>query len=418
MNVLILGSGGREHAIAHAVLKSSRLNKLFFAPGNGGTCALGETLDVDLSAPFIELIDACKKHNIDLVVVGPEAYLIDGVVDALEVHGIKAFGPSKDAARLEGSKAFAKEIMNKAGVKTAAHGVFTNKESASDFLKKQTAPFVLKADGIAAGKGVMLLDSLEEALEALDDYFVKKAFGSSGETLVIESFLKGYETSILAFCDGHQVRMLKPSQDHKRIFDGDRGPNTGGMGVYTPVKDFKPEHLKKVEQDVLLPTLREMKNRGVKYKGVLYAGLMIDGDDIQVVEYNCRFGDPEAQCVLPLLESDILDIMEACVEEKLEQVDFELHDSASVTVVMASGGYPSAYKKDLPIHGLENVQAQVCHAGTRLEAGELLSAGGRVLAVSAQGDSLKTTIDEVYREVEKIQFQDCYYRKDIGKKGL
>ena len=424
--VLILGEGGREHAIAKQLSLSPQVKDIYVSPGNGGTAMEYVNVDLKITAPFEAVIDFIKTHHIDLTVVGPEAYLVAGIVDAIEKSGHKVFGPAKKAAKLEGSKQFAKEIMFENAIPTSDYKVFTDKSSAEEHIRNSSAPYVLKADGLAAGKGVIIAESRQEAMEALKKYFDDRAFGEAGTTLVIESFLEGQEVSILAFSDGHSVKCLKPSQDHKRAFDGDKGPNTGGMGVYTPVKILNKKHLQFIEEHILLPVIRGMKRRGVPYRGILYAGLMIKGDEINVVEFNCRFGDPEAQCVLPLLQSDLFDIFISCIEGKLSEMDFVMNEQASVTVVMASQGYPGAYEKNEKITGLQEIkQATVFHAGTALAKQSenqteknILTQGGRVLAITALDKNLRAAIDKCYREVEKINFAGAWNRKDIGQKGL
>ena len=419
MKILVLGQGGREHVIASVLSGSQKVEKIFISPGNGGTALEFQNVALSLEPPYTALIQWIQKNQIEFVVVGPEDYLVSGVVNALEKEGIATFGPKKEAAMLEGSKTFAKEIMNAAGVPTAAYRVFTDKKKAQTYIESLSAPIVLKADGLAAGKGVIVAASRHEALQALDVYLVHSSFGEAGKTLLIESFLKGQEVSILAFTDGKSVKLLPPCQDHKRIFEDDLGPNTGGMGVYTPVKILNDRLVEKIKQTILLPTIGELKNRGILYKGILYVGLMVEGEDIQVVEFNCRFGDPEAQCVLPLLETDLLEVMRSCLEGTLAASPFKTRACAACTVILASGGYPEAYEKGHVISGLSRVcDAKVYHAGTQLVDGKIITSGGRVLAVSAEGQDLKDAISKTYREIQPISFKDAYYRKDIGQKGL
>lgn len=419
MNILIIGGGGREHALAWSLSKSPLKPKLFITPGNGGTTALAETVHIDLAPPHRAVSDFCKVMHVGLVVIGPEKYLVEGMADSLRAAGIKVFGPGAAGARLEGSKAFAKEIMAAAKVPTAAHVTLTTLDGARVHLDQHPAPWVLKADGLAAGKGVIIAENRTQAEEALQDFFVKKAFGEAGTTLVIESFLKGYEVSILALTDGTTVKLLPPSQDHKRAFDHDQGPNTGGMGVYSPVPPVTAEHLKMVEEKVLLPTLSELKKRGIPYVGVLYAGLMIDGADLQVVEFNARFGDPETECVLPLLDSDLLPALVAATEGRLGEVAFSVKNAASATVIMASGGYPGFYETGKPITGLDDVKNSVVfHAGTAPSPEGVVSAGGRVLALTCVAPDLQGAIAGVYADVARIHFEKGFYRNDIGRKGL
>ena len=424
--VLVLGEGGREHAIAKQLSLSPQVKDIYVSPGNGGTAMKYINIDLKIINPFDSVIDFIKNHHIDLTVVGPEAYLVDGVVDAIEKAGYKVFGPSQKAAKLEGSKQFAKEIMFENAVPTSDYKVFTSKSSAEEHIYNSLPPYVLKADGLAAGKGVIIVESQKEAIDALKKYFDDKSFGEAGTTLIIESFLKGQEASILAFSDGNSVKCLKPSQDYKRAFDGDKGPNTGGMGAYTPVKILNKKHLQFVEEHILLPIIKGMKKRGIPYRGILYAGLMIEEDEINVVEFNCRFGDPETQCVLPLLQSDLFDIFMSCINGNLNKIDFVMNEQASVTVVMASQGYPGDHQKNKKITGLQAVkEVTVFHAGTVLSkqsknqtTEDILTQGGRVLAVTALDKNLHLAISKSYQELKKIKFDGAWSRKDIGQKGL
>lgn len=419
MNVLIIGGGGREHALAWSLAKSPLKPKLFMAPGNAGTASVAETVMLDLAPPHKAVCDFCKVMHVGLVVIGPEKYLVEGMADSLRAAGIQVFGPGAAGARLEGSKAFAKEIMAAAKVPTAAYVRVTTLKDAVAHLDQNPAPWVLKADGLAAGKGVIIAETRAQADGALQDFFVKKTFGEAGTTLVIESFLKGYEVSILALTDGKTVKLLPASQDHKRAFDHDQGPNTGGMGVYSPVPPVTAEHLKIVEEKVLLPTLSELKKRGIPYVGVLYAGLMIDGPDVQVIEFNARFGDPETECVLPLLDSDLLPALMAATEGRLAEVAFSVKKAASATVIMASGGYPGSYETGKPITGLGDVKNSVVfHAGTAKTPQGVVSAGGRVLAVTCVAPDLQGAIAGTYADVARIHFEKGFYRNDIGRKGL
>ncbi|HMB01075.1 MAG TPA: phosphoribosylamine--glycine ligase [Spirochaetota bacterium] len=420
MKVLILGSGGREHALAVKLSRSPQVKEVVISPGNGGTAGEFSNVVFPLKPPYSALKDYVTKKGFDLVVVGPEALLVDGVVDHLEKEGMAVFGPSQAAARLEGSKFFAKQIMASGKVPTAAYEVFRDYDSAAAYINNTAVfPLVLKADGLAAGKGVIVCQQKEEALEALALYFKQKKFGRAGTTLVIESFLTGREASVLAFTDGKTIRTLPPSQDHKRIYDNDQGPNTGGMGVYTPLYFFNEKHQRIVEEDILKPTLKALRDKGIVYKGILYAGLMVKNDAVNVVEFNVRFGDPETQCVLPLLKSDLFEVMYACTQERLDHVNFETVAAAACTVIMASGGYPGSYEKGKVIKGLEKIKnAHVYHAGTALKNGKLVTAGGRVLALTAIDAQLSRAVETVYDEIKNISFADAYYRKDIGEKGI
>ena len=355
MNILVLGAGGREHCLAKQISQSKNVNSIFVAPGNGGTAQDFINLQIDLTPPFTDLIKVVAEKSIDWVIVGPEKYLLDGVIDILSAKQIKCFGVSQSCAELEGSKRFAKEVMYLAKIPTADYRVFTDYENALAYVQKKEPPYVFKADGLCAGKGVILADTRAEALESLKLYFIEKKFGVAGETLLIEEKLTGLEASILAFCDGETVKILPASQDHKRIGEGDTGLNTGGMGVFSPLPFLEAKHLKWIENKILLPVLQAMKKRGTPYKGILYAGLMIDGDDIKVIEFNVRFGDPECQCVLPLLKTDLLAIIEACYEGRLKEIDFEIKKEAACTVVMSSGGYPEKYETGNPISGLKRI---------------------------------------------------------------
>ena len=418
MKTLVIGSGGREHALAWALSQNPKREAVFVSPGNGGTESEFRNVPLDLSPPYKSLVSFVRKEGIGLVVVGPEIYLVEGMVDVLEKEGITVFGPRQAAARIEGSKSFAKEIMEENNVPTAGYRIFTELESACEYLDQISPPYVLKADGLAAGKGVAICETREEALKTLEAYLVKRRFGEAGGTLLIESFLSGWETSILAFTDGTSVRLLPAAQDHKRALDGDRGPNTGGMGAYASVRSLESTHLETIERDILLPTLRGMKRKGMVYRGVLYAGLMIDGEDIRVVEFNCRLGDPEAQCVLPLLRSDLGEILLACAHGKLDRVPFEISNRAACTVVLASGGYPGSYSTGLEISGLDQVEdVLVFHAGTRRHEGKFHTSGGRVLAITAIRDSLDKAVEHAYSEADKIHYKKRYYRKDIGRRG-
>lgn len=419
MNILVIGNGGREHAIATKLKESKKAERIYVIPGNGGTAREFPSPAVSLAEPFSELEDFIQRAEIGLTVIGPEKYLMEGMADALQSKGHKVFGPVKAGALLEGSKKYAKEIMKRAGVPTADYETFTDFEAANKWLASRKPPFVLKADGLAAGKGVVIATDLAMAESALRDFFLEKKFGSAGATVLIEEFLHGYEVSILAFTDGKDVRLLPPSQDHKRVFDNDEGPNTGGMGVYSPVPGLTDAHLRIVREKVLLPTLTELKKDGVNYCGILYAGLMIDGDAVNVVEFNARFGDPETECVLPLLESDLTELFLACAEGRLSEIDFRVAKKSACTVIMASKGYPGDYAVGKKISGLEAVKKSlVFHAGTRLDKEGVISAGGRVLAITHVAADLQEAISGAYADVNRIRFDGAFYRSDIGRKGL
>jgi phosphoribosylamine--glycine ligase len=418
MKVLVIGNGGREHALCWKLKNDSKKPEIFCAPGNAGTAQLGTNLA--LSATDVTGIVAWAKANKpDLTVVGPEAPLCAGLVDALEAEGFRVFGPRKAAAELEGSKKFAKEIMEAAGVPTAACAVFTDAEKACSYVREHGAPIVIKADGLAAGKGVTVAETVEQAEAAIQDA-LGGAFGDAGSRVVIEDFLVGEEASILALIDGEHVVMLASSQDHKRAFDGDLGPNTGGMGAYSPAPIVTDTVLEKVRTEVYDRTLSELRKRGITYKGVLYAGLMIDNGQPSVVEFNCRFGDPETQAVLARWDGDIIPAIEACIDGTLSDNLISWKEEHSVCVVMAAGGYPGDYKKGDEISGLAEAakHAVVFHAGTALKDGKVVTAGGRVLGVTGLGKDLRAALANAYAAVEKISWNKAFYRKDIAHREL
>lgn len=421
MNVLLIGSGGREHALAWKIAQSPLLTKLYCAPGNPGMAQVSEC--VPIQAMELEKILSFSKENaIDFVVVGPEDPLAAGLVDLLNESGIKAFGPSKDAAQIEGSKAFAKDVMARHDIPTSAYGEFTDADEAKNYIREHGAPIVVKADGLAAGKGVTVAQTTEEAIAAIDEYMVDKVFGEAGATVVVEEFLPGEEASIFALTDGEHILVLDSSQDHKPANDGDTGPNTGGMGAYSPAPVVTPELFKEIEETVIKPCIHGMKKDGNPYQGVLYAGLMIGKNGPKVVEFNCRFGDPETQIVLPRMKSDLLPILLACAEGNLDQQNVEWDEGACVTVVMASGGYPKAYDKGIPITGIDDAESlegvNVFHAGTSIKDDALVTNGGRVLNVNAFGSTIPEAINRAYEAVERISFDKAHYRKDIGQKAL
>ncbi|GAB4334574.1 MAG: phosphoribosylamine--glycine ligase [Phototrophicales bacterium] len=408
MNILIVGGGGREHAIMWKLQQSERAQQIFVAPGNAGTARNVNPKDI---------VAFSQEHAIDLVVIGPEAPLVGGLVDDLMRAGIQAFGPTAAAAQLEGSKAFAKKFMLEHGIPTAEYGEFDDVKQAFAFIDSTSYDVVVKADGLAAGKGVIVCDSKEQAKGAVKAILQDKQFGAAGAKVVIEERLIGKEASILAFCDGQHVVMMPPSRDHKRVYDHDEGPNTGGMGAFAPVVDISEDDLNHYKQTIIEPVIQAMAARGTPYKGVLYAGLMLTPQGAKVLEFNCRFGDPETQVILPLLDSDLLEIMLACVAGTLDQVHVQWKKAACATVVMASGGYPGNYSKGVPILGLDTVEgAIVFHAGTsRSQSGDVVTSGGRVLSVSAIGDTLQQALNNAYTNVEKIHFDGAHYRHDIGK---
>lgn len=419
MNVLVIGNGGREHALAWSLLKSPRIQQLYCAPGNGGTAMLARCQNLAIAATdFPGLSAAVRQYAIDLVVVGPEVPLAQGITDVLQAQGVAVFGPTRAGAQLEASKSWAKALMLEAQVPTAQAVVFAQAEAAKAYVKTQGAPIVIKADGLAAGKGVTVATTVEQAIAAIDDAF-GGAFGDAGHQVVLEACLVGAEASVLAFADGKTVRPLVAAQDHKRIGEGDTGPNTGGMGAYAPAPLVTPALLKRIEAEVLQPTLAALTARGIDYRGILYAGLMITPEgDPQVIEFNCRFGDPETQVLLPLLETPLLDLIEACLDQRLaEAPPLAWKPGVAATVVAAAGGYPGPYRKGDSITGLEQAQglgAQVFQAGTTLLDGELVTDGGRILAVTQVGETFDAAFEASYQALDAIRFDGCYYRRDIG----
>ncbi len=418
MKVLVVGGGGREDAICVELLKSEKITKLYAAPGNGGMAQRGVEC-VPLKAIDIEgVVNFAKENNIEYVVVAPDDPLYLGMVDALEAAGIKAFGPNKKAAEIEGSKVFSKTLMRKYGIPTADFEVFDNAAEAIAYIEKKGAPIVIKADGLAVGKGVTVAKTVEEAIEAVKSLMEDKIFGASGDRVLIEECLYGPEVSVLAFTDGKTMMPMVSSQDHKRAYDGDKGPTTGGMGTYAPAPFYTPEMAKECYEKIFLPTMKAMNEEGRTFKGVLYFGLMLTEKGMQVIEYNSRFGDPETQVVLPLLENDLFEIFQAITEERLADVDLKWKDKSAVCVVMASGGYPKSYAKGFEIKGLDEVDCTVYHAGDELSDGKLVTSGGRVLGVTAVADTLAEARDKAYEEVKKISFEGAFYRNDIAEKGL
>jgi phosphoribosylamine--glycine ligase len=421
MKVLVVGGGGREHALVWKLAQSPLVSKIYCAPGNAGIAELADCLPV--SAGDIEaLVAFARKEKIDLTVVGPEEPLTKGLVDALERYGLKAFGPTRKAAQLEASKDFAKALMKKYGIPTASYRTFTDYGKALAYLEKVGVPIVVKADGLAAGKGVAVCLTMDQAREALDRMMRQKVFGEAGTKVVLEECLVGEEASFLAFTDGQTVIPMPTSQDHKPIYDGDQGPNTGGMGAYSPAPVVDPALFQEAMDRVMIPTVRAMAQEGRPYRGVLYAGLMIQDQGVKVLEFNVRFGDPEAQPLLMRLKSDLLEIMEAVIEGKLDQIKIEWDERPAVCVVMAEKGYPGSYAKGSVIEGLDRVKkmkdVMTFHAGTAFNEGRIVTAGGRVLGVTALGEDIPRAIQKAYRAVERIHWESAYYRTDIGKKAL
>lgn len=419
MNLLLIGSGGREHSLAWALSKSPKLTKLYAAPGNAGIAEVAELSDLDVTN-HEAVIDFCRGKDIDLVVVGPEAPLVVGLVDDLEAAGIKAFGPSKAAAQLEGSKAFTKGVCDEANIPTAGYGRFDNAESALAYVREQGAPIVVKADGLAAGKGVVVAMTLQEAEDAVRACF-DGSFGAAGAEVVIEEFLDGEEASFFVISDGTNALPLATAQDHKRAHDGDTGPNTGGMGAYSPAPVMTNDLVTDVMKRIIEPTISTLAKRGTPFKGVLYAGLMITDEGPKLIEYNTRFGDPECQVLLVRLESDILEIILASVEERLEKTTAAWRDEVALTVVMAAKGYPGSYEKGTEIRGLESLSSdglEVFHAGTKREGDRLLANGGRVLNVTALGKTVREAQKNAYEAIAKIDWPEGFSRSDIGWRAI
>ena len=423
MKILLIGGGGREHALAWKLAQSPKVESILAAPGNPGIAELPKCECVALNLDDLEKVaDFAEDNGIDLTVVGPEATLVAGIADVFKRRGLPVFGPSKAAAQLEGSKAFSKELMAKYDIPTAFFKVCEDIETAKAYVEEKGAPIVVKADGLAAGKGVVVAMTKEEALAAIDDMMGDQIFGNAGARVVLEEFMEGEEASLLAFTDGKTVVPMIAAQDHKRIFDNDEGPNTGGMGTYAPAPVMTDVLRLKATERVLKPVVAAMAEEGTPYQGCLYAGLMINGDSVKVVEFNCRFGDPETQVILPLLDGDLADIMLACATGTLDEVEVAWHDKASVCVVMASGGYPGKYENGKEITGLAEANADeatvVFHAGTKAVDGKIVTAGGRVLGVTSVDKNIRDARDRAYAAVEKVKFDQVFYRKDIAWRAL
>ena len=420
MKVLIVGSGGREHAIAWKVAQSKKVDKIYCAPGNAGISEVAECVPIG-AMEFDKLVAFAKEKEIDLTVIGMDDPLVGGIVDVFEKEGLRVFGPRKNAAILEGSKAFSKDLMKKYNIPTAAYETFTDPEKALEYLETAKMPIVLKADGLALGKGVLICQTLEEAKEGVKTLMMDKKFGSAGDEIVIEEFMTGREVSVLSFVDGNIVKIMSSAQDHKRAKDGDQGLNTGGMGNFSPSPFYTKEVDEFCKKYIYQPTVDAMKAEGRPFKGVIFFGLMLTPDGPKVLEYNARFGDPEAQVVLPRLENDIVDVFEACIDGTLDQVDLKFdNDRATVCVILASDGYPVEYKKGFPIEGLKKFKGKddyyVFHSGTKFnENGQIVTNGGRVLGVTATGKDLKEARKKAYEATEWISFENKYMRHDIGK---
>lgn len=418
MKVLIIGSGGREHAIAWKLSKSPKVTKLYCAPGNAGIGQIAECVPIS-AMEFDKLADFAQENGIDLTVVGMDDPLVGGIVDVFEARGLRVFGPRKNAAILEGSKAFSKDLMKKYGIPTAAYENFHSPEDAIEYLKTAKMPIVLKADGLALGKGVLICNTREEAMEGVKTLMLDKQFGAAGDTIVVEEFMTGREVSVLSFVDGKTIKTMTSAQDHKRAKDNDQGLNTGGMGTFSPSPFYTPEVDAFCNRYVYQATVDAMAAEGRPFKGIIFFGLMLTEKGPKVLEYNARFGDPEAQVVLPRMKNDIIEVVEACIDGTLDQVDLQFEDNAAVCVVLASDGYPVSYEKGFPIHGLDNFKDKdgyyVFHAGTKLKDGEIVTNGGRVLGVTAKGTDLKEARKNAYEAINWIQFENKYHRNDIGK---
>lgn len=421
MKILVIGSGGREHALCWKIAQSPKVEMVYCAPGNAGISKVAEC--VNISADDISgLKNFVIKENIGLTVVGPELPLTLGIVDNFEKDGLRIFGPGKDAARLEGSKSFSKKLMVKYNIPTAAYSVFNDLKEAKTYIENQGPPLVIKADGLAAGKGVLICYTIDDAYQAVDLMMKEKNFGAAGESIIIEELLEGEEISFLAFSDGNNVLPLASSQDHKPVYDGDKGPNTGGMGAYSPAPIVTDEMNNWILENVMTPVVKGMEKEGCPYKGILYAGLMMTNDGPKVLEFNCRFGDPEAQPLLVRMKTDIVPILEAAMDGSLASEKIEWDDRTSICVVISSEGYPGDYEKGREIRGLEKLEeledVEVFHAGTALSNGKLVTSGGRVLGITALGDGIEKAIDSVYKALEYVSWEGAHYRHDIGAKAL
>ncbi len=418
MKVLIVGGGGREHAIAYCVAKSSKVEKMYCAPGNAGIAELAECVPIG-AMEFDKLVTFAKEKAIDLAIVGMDDPLVGGLIDEFEKAGIRAFGPRKNAAILEGSKAFSKDLMKKYDIPTAAYENFDNADEALAYLETAKFPIVLKADGLALGKGVLICNTLEEAKAGVKEIMLDKKFGASGNTMVVEEFMTGREVSVLSFVDGKTIKTMTSAQDHKRAKDGDQGLNTGGMGTFSPSPFYTKEVDEFCRKYVYQKTVDAMAAEGREFKGIIFFGLMLTEDGPKVLEYNARFGDPEAQVVLPRMKNDLIDVIEACIDGTLDQVDLQFEDNAAVCVVLASDGYPVAYEKGLPITGLDEFKKHdgyYCfHAGTKFDGDQIVTNGGRVLGVTAKGATLKEARANAYKATEWVKFDNKYMRHDIGK---
>lgn len=421
IRILVIGGGGREHAIAWKLAQSKKVKQIFCAPGNAGTAMVGNNVPIQ-ETDIADLLNFAKEQKIDLTVVGPEVPLMMGIVDEFRKAGLTVFGPTKSAAMLEGSKVFAKEFMTKNGIPTAAYQISNSRTETEKYVSDKAFPYVLKVDGLAAGKGALIIQNEEDLSNAFDEIYTQKKFGRAADRIIIEDFLKGEELSVFALTDGNSYVVLHPAQDHKRVFDDDNGPNTGGMGAYAPAPLGTREILQKVEEKIIQPVLKGMRDQGTPYTGVLYCGLMIDNGEPFVVEFNARFGDPETQVVVPLIQSDFAELLFNATNARLAGTSFSLSEKFAACVVLASGGYPGFYEKGKVISGLQNVASDPDHpiftAGVAFNGSDYLTTGGRVLGVTAVADSLKSAIDDVYEQVNRIHFDGMHYRKDIGQKAF
>ena len=418
MKVLIVGSGGREHAIAMSVAKSPKVDKIYCAPGNAGIAGVAECVDIK-AMELDKLADFASENNIDLTIVGMDDPLVAGIVDVFEAKGLRVFGPRKNAAIIEGSKVFSKDLMKKYNIPTAAYESFTNPAKAKEYLEDCKYPIVLKADGLALGKGVLICNTREEAMEGVKTLMQDKQFGDAGNSIVIEEFLTGREVSVLCYCDGTHIKPMTSAQDHKRAKDNDEGLNTGGMGTFSPSPFYDDVARKFCEDYVFQPTMDAMKKEGRDFVGILFVGLILTPDGPKVLEYNARFGDPEAQVVLPRMKTDIITVMESCIDGKLDEVELEFEDNACVCVILASDGYPEKYEKGKVITGLENFEGRdgyyVFHSGTKFDGDNIVTNGGRVLGITAKGDNLKEARKNAYEATKWVNFDNKYMRNDIGK---
>ena len=420
MRILVIGGGGREHALVWKLAQSPRVEKIYCAPGNPGIGQIAECVNISVDN-IKALCGFAREHNVDLTVVGPEKPLTDGIVDYFTAQGLKIFGPTQEAAQLEGSKTFAKERMQEYHIPTADFAVFSSAAQAKNYIEKKGVGIVVKADGLAAGKGVVVATTAAEAIAAIDEIMLKKVHGDAGNQVVLEELLIGEEASLLAFTDGTTVVPMVAAQDHKRVGDGDTGPNTGGMGAYAPAPVVTPELLKQIQETILQPMIDGLRNDGILYQGCLYAGLMITADGPKVIEFNARFGDPETQVVLPLLKTDLVPVLEACMDGTLAECNVSWKNSAAVCVVVAAGGYPGEYRKGDVIKGLYDAEAKdavVFHAGTGLSGENVVTHGGRVLGVTAVAETIADAVNKVYPAVEQIKFSGMQYRKDIAHRAL